>query len=335
MNSQKKKYKIAIVGATGAVGREMLAVLEARKFPVLEILPFASTQSAGKKIIFADQTYTCQPLKKGCFQGVDIVFFDASDEVSRLWVPEALSTGALVVDHSAAHRMNPEVALVVPEVNGETIGGHQLIAGPNCTTAQLVMVLKPLHDRFGLKRVLVSTYQSVSGAGTRAIEELKSQVLNPGSAKPEALKHPIAFNLIPHIGGFDSEGHTSEETKVMEETRKILNLPSLKIACTAVRVPTLYGHAEAVVAEFEKPVDLSAAKKVLESFPGVVLQDDPTQNLYPMNLTTSGRDDVYIGRLRRDPSVAHGLMFWIVADNLRKGAALNAVQIAERMIDAT
>jgi len=332
MSLKGKNLKIAVVGATGAVGREMLVVLEERKFPIKELVAFASPKSEGKSVHFAGKNHACRVLKKGCFDGLDIVFFDASDEVSREWVPEALKANALVVDHSAAHRMNAEIALVVPEVNGDAIQNHRLIAGPNCTTAQLVMVLKPLHDHFNLKRVLVSTYQSVSGAGTRAIDELKSQVLDPTISKPEVLKHPIAFNLIPHIGSFDQEGHTSEEKKIMEETRKILNLPSLKIACTSVRVPTLHGHAEAVTAEFEKPVDVAAAKKVLNGFPGIILQDDPITNLYPMNLTAVGKDEVFVGRLRKDPSVAHGLMFWIVADNLRKGAALNAVQIAERMI---
>jgi len=322
MRLKGKKLKIAVVGATGAVGHEMLRVLGERRFPISELIPFASAKSEGKTVSFMNESLPCKTLKKGCFLGVDIVFFDASDEVSRDWVNEALSANAIVVDHSGAHRMSADVPLVVPEVNGETIGSAKMVSGPNCTTAQLVMALKPLHDRFGLTRVSVSTYQSVSGAGTRAIEELKSH------------QGPHVFNLTPQIGSFDQDGVTSEENKVMQETKKILNLPNLKISCTAVRVPTLYCHAEVVSAEFSKPIDAKSARKVLAAFSGVVVQDDPELKLYPMNRTASHQDPVFVGRVRKDPSADNGILFWIVADNLRKGAALNAVQIAERMIDA-
>lgn len=322
MSLKGKKLKVAIVGATGAVGQEMLRVLGERKFSIAELVPFASAKSEGKLVSFLGHSLPCKTLQKGCFTGMDIVFFDASDEVSHAWVKEALSANALVVDHSGAHRMSSDVPLIVPEVNGNTMGSAKMVSGPNCTTAQLVMALKPLHDRFGLTRVSVSTYQSVSGAGSRAIEELKSH------------QGPHVFNLTPQIGSFDQDGVTSEEKKVMQETKKILNLPNLKISCTAVRVPTLYCHAEVVSAEFEKPIDAKSAREVLAAFPGVEVQDDLENKFYPMNRTASHQDPVFVGRVRKDPSADNGVLFWIVADNLRKGAALNAVQIAERMIDA-
>jgi len=335
-------FKIAIVGATGAVGREMIAVLESRPFPISNCVPFASPRSRGKPISLRGKSYACHVLEPGCFRGVDFAFFDASDEVSREWVSEALSAGAWVVDNSGVHRMDPETELSVPEVNGQGLdrlvaagaGARKLVAGPNCTTVQLVAALKPLSDRYGLKRVSVSTYQSVSGAGAAAMEELRAQLKSEatgGQVEAKVLKHPIAFNLIPQIGSFDAEGHTSEEKKVIEETRKILGLPRLPIACTAVRVPTLACHAESVSVELEKAFDLPDVRALLSNAPGVQLEDDPAQGRYPMNRDCAGRDPVYVGRLRRDPSLDHGLQFWVVSDNLRKGAALNAIQIAERI----
>lgn len=344
-----KSFKIAIVGATGAVGREMIDVLEKRNFPISDCLPFASSRSQGKKIKLQGREFTCQVLSKGCFAGVDFAFFDASDEVSKEWVPEALSSGGWVIDNSGTHRMNPEVELVVPEVNSDRLvklakeaqknpSTKKLIAGPNCTTIQLVTALKPISDRYGLKRVVVSTYQSVSGAGTEAMNELKEQLIaaavSPGKKlEAKALRHPIAFNLIPHIGSFDSEGYTSEEKKVIAETRKIMGLPNLPVSCTAVRVPTLSCHAESVNLELSKPfASIGEIRSVLAAGEGVVVQDEPSQALYPMNLTGSGQDPVYVGRLRKDPSAENGLHLWVVSDNLRKGAALNAVQIAERIV---
>lgn len=343
-----KAFKIAIVGATGAVGREMIDVLEKRSFPISDCLMFASPRSVGKKVKLQSREFPCQVMEKGCFAGVDIAFFDASDEVSKQWVPEALSAGAWVIDNSGTHRMNPEVELVVPEVNGDRLeklakdarsgsAAKRLVAGPNCTTIQLVTALKPLSDRYGLKRVVVSTYQSVSGAGTEAMNELKEQLVaaavSPGKKlEAKALRHPIAFNLIPHIGSFDSEGYTSEEKKVIAETRKIMGLPNLPVSCTAVRVPTLSCHAESVNLELSKPFTVSEVRETLSRGEGVVVQDDPSQALYPMNLTGSGKDPVYVGRLRIDPSTENGLHLWVVSDNLRKGAALNAVQIAERIV---
>lgn len=337
--STKGSYKVAIVGATGAVGREMLDVLDKRGFALSSLLLFASPRSLGKKIKFKNESFECQVLKSGCFDGVNFAFFDASDEISKQWVPEALKSGAWVIDNSATWRLDEKTPLVVPEVNAQSIknSSKKLIAGPNCTTAQLVMALKPLHDTFQLKRVIVSTYQSVSGAGTLAIEELKNQTVDYSQNKPltaKVLKHPIAFNCIPHIGSFDSEGHTSEEIKVIQETRKILNLPHLAVSCTAVRVPTLLGHAESVNVEFEKPCDVQKAKDALKKFKGIVVLDEPQNNSYPMNQNLT-KDDVLVGRIRKDPSCPNGLQFWIVSDNLRKGAALNALQIAESILAIT
>lgn len=338
-----KGYRIAIVGATGAVGREMIAILENRPFPISVCVPFASPRSRGKPITLRGRTYACHVLEKGCFQGIDFAFFDASDEVSREWVPEALAAGAWVIDNSGVHRMDSGTELSVPEVNGDRLDqlaargpqAKKLVAGPNCTTVQLVTALKPLLDRYGLKRVCVSTYQSVSGAGTAAMDELQSQlrsVLAGGKAEARVLKHPIAFNLIPQIGSFDADGHTSEEKKVIQETRKILGLPELAISCTAVRVPTLACHAESVNVELAKDFELSDIRDAFSNAPGVRVEDEPSQFRYPMNRDGAGQDPVYVGRIRRDPSHSHGLQFWVVADNLRKGAALNAIQIAERIV---
>ncbi len=339
---KKTGLTVAVVGATGAVGKEMLDALETRRFPYAELRLFASPRSVGHALECGGKTWKCEKLAKGCFAGVDFAFFDASDEISKEWVGEARTAGACVIDNSNTYRMDPAVSLVVPEINGHLLksgpAAGALFAGPNCTTAQLVMALKPLHDAFGLRRVIVSTYQSVSGAGAAAIAELRSQtgdVLAGREAKAVKLKHPIAFNCIPQIGGFltgADEGSTSEEKKVILETRKILGLPNLAVACTAIRVPTVACHAESVNAEFERKPDLAEARRVLEKFPGVELMDDPAGSKYPMNLHGAGHDPVYVGRVRADPSHPNGLQFWVVADNLRKGAALNAIQIAEALL---
>jgi aspartate-semialdehyde dehydrogenase len=288
-------------------------------------------------------------MKPGCFKGVDIAFFDASDAVSKEWVPRASEEGAWVVDNSASYRMESDVPLVVPEVNGKLVEEkvkrgvkalsprERIIAGPNCTTVQLVVALKPLADRFGLKRLVVSTYQSVSGAGTAAMEELETQTsaaLNDELLPPKAFSHPIAFNCIPQIGGFKDDGYTSEEHKLMAETRKILGLPELRVSATAIRVPTLSCHGESVNVEFEKPVSVEAAREVLSKSPGIVIRDEPGKMVYPMGIEAAGKDPVYVGRLRKDPSVGNGLNFWVVSDNLRKGAALNAIQVGEIIVRA-
>lgn len=318
----------------------MLDVLASRRFPYSELKLFASPRSDGKELRCGDRRWKCETLRKGCFEGVDFAFFDASDEVSKEWVSEARAAGAIVIDNSGTYRMDPEVPLVVPEVNGSLAKGATLIAGPNCTTIQLVVALKPLHERFGLKRVVVSTYQSVSGAGTAAMEELRTQtgeVLAGKTATARVLKHPIAFNCIPQIGSFVSgddehEGSTSEEKKVVVETRKILGLPNLRVACTAIRVPTFTCHAESVLCEFEKDPDPREAAEALSKFSGVSLVDQPKNFEYPMHVTGAKKDDVFVGRIRRDPSSERGLQFWVVSDNLRKGAALNAIQIAETIL---
>lgn len=339
---KKTGLNLAIVGATGAVGKVMLEVLAERRFPFSELRLFASSRSVGKELRCGDHKVKCRALEKGAFDGVDFAFFDASDEVSRTWVPEARAAGACVIDNSGTFRMGDETPLVVPEVNGNLLASltrkGALIAGPNCTTAQLVVALKPLHDRYGLKRVVVSTYQSVSGAGAAAVDELRIQtgeVLAGREAKASKLKYPIAFNLIPQIGGFLSgadEGATSEEMKVIQETRKILGLPNLAVACTAIRVPTVTCHAESVNAEFATKPDPTEARALLAKFPGIEIMDTPEKFQYPMNLSAAGNNPVYVGRIRRDPSHEMGLQFWVVADNLRKGAALNAIQIAESIL---
>jgi aspartate-semialdehyde dehydrogenase len=349
------RARIAVVGATGAVGREMFAILEERRFPFADVVPFASPRSEGKPIRLGDRTFPCQVLKPGCFDGIQLAFFDASDAVSREWVPQAAESGAWVVDNSATYRMEQDIPLLVPEVNMKALAAllkpgarptarQRIIAGPNCTTVQLVVALKPLHERFGLKRVVVSTYQSASGAGTAAMEELSQQakaLLNHAPrVAPQAFAHQIAFNTIPHIGGFKDDGYTSEEHKIIQETRKILELPALRITATSVRVPTLSCHGESVNIETEKPCSPEDARRALAEQAGVVLQDEPKRGVYPMPMPgpeggvegASGRDAVYVGRVRRDASVEHGLNLWIVSDNLRKGAALNAVQVGEKLL---
>lgn len=324
--------RIGVVGATGAVGTRLLSILEERKFAASELRLFASSRSVGKKISSQGREWSCGVLSPGCFDGLDWVFFDASDEISREWVPRALASGCKVIDNSAVYRMDPAVPLVVPEVNGtEAIAavrkGQKLLAGPNCSTVQLTAALAPLSSRCGLKRVVVSTYQSVSGAGSAAMDELSAQM--KGGQDRSIFPHRIAANLIPRIGKPGNDGFTSEEQKLMQESRKILGLPELAIVATAVRVPTFLSHAESVFVELERSFELSEISAIWKASPGLEWVDDPARDLYPTNETTAGRDGVSIGRLRRDPSVANGLCFWVVSDNLRKGAALNAVQIAE------
>jgi aspartate-semialdehyde dehydrogenase len=355
------KLKVAVVGATGAVGRVLLSILKERRFPVAELIPFASARSEGQAIEFDGKTYPCRTLKKGCFEGVDIAFFDASDAISKEWALHAAEAGAWVVDNSATFRMAEDVFLLVPEVNGDLLrdrlaqakksgeplsARERLIAGPNCTTAQLVVALHPIHERWGIQRVLVSTYQSASGAGSAAMDELSQQtsaVLQGKETTPQAFAHRIAFNCIPHIGGFKDDDFTSEEIKIIEESRKILRHPRLRVSATAIRVPTHACHGESVNVECEKPFEISEVRAALEAQPGIILQDDPSRKLYPMGAPgesspvegAAGRDAVYVGRIRKDHSViqgSHGLHLWVVSDNLRKGAALNAIQIGEILV---
>lgn len=332
---KQDRYTVAVVGATGAVGTEMIAVLESRHFPVARLVPLASERSTGKRVMFAGEDVAVETLSHDSFAGVDVALFSAGAEISREYGPIAAAAGALVVDNSAAFRMDPDIPLVVPEVNAEACRGWQkrgIIANPNCSTIQLVVVLKPIHDAATLKRVVVSTYQSTSGAGQAAMDELMTQVRDLFAGNdPTAtvLPHPIAFNCLPHIDSFLDNGYTKEEWKVIEESRKILGIPDLRVTATAVRVPVFVGHSESVNIETERPLAAAAAREILRAAPGIIVQDDPQQNDYPLARTVAGTDAVYVGRIRADVSTAHGLDLWIVADNLRKGAALNAIQIAE------
>lgn len=323
---------VGVVGATGAVGTRLLSILEERRFPVSELKLFSSPRSEGRVVRSLGRDWRCEVLRPGCFAGLDWVFFDASDEVSRDWVREALGSGAWVIDNSAVHRMDPSVPLVVPEVNGPELeksirAGKRLFAGPNCSTVQLTVALAPISRAFGLKRVVVSTYQSVSGAGSAAMDELAAQMA--GSRELSVFPHPIVGNLIPRIGRVLDDGFTSEEQKLMQETRRILGLSDLPVVASAVRVPTFLSHAESVFAELESAASIGRVREIFAASAGIELVDDPGRDLYPTNESTANRDCVSVGRLRLDPSVPHGLCFWVVSDNLRKGAALNAVQIAE------
>jgi aspartate-semialdehyde dehydrogenase len=337
--------KIAIVGATGAVGREVLKTLHQRpkSLDLAAIDLWASPRSAGNELIEGCHSYRIKALSDDTtLTGYDVVFFTAGSAIARSHGPRAAAAGALVIDNSSLFRMDTDVPLVVPEVNGATLelamgaGSRRIVANPNCTTAQMVVALKPLHDAFGLKRVVLSSYQAVSGKGQQGIEEFERQVNDFAHGQdPEAraFPHPIAFNCLPHIDVFDGDtGYTGEEKKVMAETKKIMGLPQLPVVATCVRVPVLNCHSESVNTEFERPVTVAEARRVLEAAPGVRLYDDPSKNQYPLATIVSGQDDVYVGRLRVDPSVPHGLALWIVGDNLRKGAALNAVQIMEEAL---
>ena len=327
--------RVALVGATGAVGREMMKILEERKFPLAELVLVASSRSAGKLIKFAGEELEVHDLDRFSFSGVDIVLSSPGASISRQYVPRAVEEGAVVVDNTSAFRMDPDVPLVVPEVNPEKIKEHRgIIANPNCSTIQLVAALKPLHDAARIKRVVVSTYQAVSGAGTKAVAELESQTkafLNGESFEPAAFPHRIAFNMIPQIDVFLDNGYTKEEMKMVEETKKIIGDASIRVSATAVRVPVFRGHSESVNLEFERPLSAGEAARILSGAPGIRVVDSPADALYPMPVDCEGRDEVFVGRLRGDDSVENGLNMWIVSDNLRKGAALNTIQIAEKL----
>jgi len=332
----KKKYKVAIVGATGLVGQEFIKVLEQRDFPVASMVLFASDRSAGKKLHFAGKEIEVQETAAESFQGIDIALFSAGAEISRYFSPIAAKSGAVVIDNSAAFRMVPTVPLVVPEVNPEDIKLHNgIIANPNCSTIQMVVVLYPLHKVNPIKRIIVDTYQSVSGTGSAAIEELTvqvKQVLNGQSVIPHVYPHQIAFNVLPEIDVFLDNGYTKEEWKMVEETRKIMHADEIAISATCVRVPVFTGHSEAVCVEFSQLMLPDDAQRILAQAPGVKVLDDPSISLYPQAWPSAGTDEVFVGRIRRDASHSNGLVMWVVADNLRKGAALNAVQIAEEMV---
>ena len=333
-----RTYTVAIVGATGAVGVEMIKVLERRQFPVGKLVLLASARSVGKTLPFNGTTVTVQELKEDSFTGVDIALFSAGAGISRKFAPFAVKAGAVVVDNSSEFRMNPDVPLVVPEINGGDVKLHKgILANPNCTTAITLMALYPLHKAFGVKRVIASSYQAVSGTGAQAIAELKSQVEAIVAGRPvekEVYPHQIAFNVLPHVDVFLDSGYTKEEMKMQNEARRIMHLPDFKASVTCVRVPVYRAHSISVNAEFERPVTVEEARKALTGVPGLTLVDDPAQNQYPLPLNAAETDDCQVGRIRPDCALDNGLAFWVAGDQLLKGAALNAVQIAEKLIEA-
>ncbi len=351
-------YKVAVVGVTGEVGKTFLKVLKERNFPVEELIPIASPRSRGKKIVFNGKEYTVKALEDfDSFKGIDIALFSAGGSTSKEWAPKFASDGAVVVDNSSAWRMEPDVPLVVPEVNPEDVKWHKgIIANPNCSTIQMVVALKPIYDEAGIKKIVVSTYQAVSGAGAKAIADLIRQTkafckaledrgigeenLTPEilveifKELPEAQKfpYPIAFDALPHIDRFFEDGYTREENKMLFETRKIMHDENIDVSATCVRVPVFYGHSESVSVQTEKEITPERAREVLSKAPGVVVVDNPQNNEYPLPIYATGRDEVFVGRIRSDRVFKPGLNMWVVADNIRKGAATNAVQIAELLI---
>jgi len=335
---KKEKYNVAIVGATGAVGEQMREVLDERQFPVGELRLLASERSVGQFLPFQSRQLPVEVLKADSFKGIDIGLFSAGGSVSAEFAPLAVAAGAVVVDNTSVFRMEPDIPLVVPEVNAKEIANYKtrgIIANPNCSTIQMVVALKPIHDAARIKRVVVSTYQSVSGAGRKAMEELSQQVaalFNGKEIEKTKFPHQIAFNCIPHIDAFMDGGYTKEEWKMIEETRKILGEPNLAITATTVRVPVFCSHSESVNVETYVKLSANEARRILREAPGVIVADEPENNVYPMAIDAAGKDATYVGRIREDKSVANGLNLWVVSDNLRKGAALNAVQIAEILI---
>jgi len=335
---KKKLYNIAVAGATGVVGKEILSILEERKFPIGEIRLLASERSAGGKVRFRGKDEVVRLLEKETFEGIDIGLFSPGASVSAIYAPKAAKAGCVVVDNTSQFRMDPDVPLVVPEVNPEAIGEYKkknIIANPNCSTIQMVVALKPIHDKFKIKRIVVSTYQSVSGAGREAMDELSDQVRAIFNMKPAAKKifpHQIAFNCVPQIDKFLPNGYTKEEMKMVNETKKIMGDDSIKVTATTVRVPVFIGHSECVNVETEKKISAEEVKAILKKAPGIKLVDDPDKGLYPTPLNCAGIDETLVGRIRQDDTVPNGINMWIVADNIRKGAALNAVQIAEVLI---
>jgi len=335
---KKEGYNVAVVGATGAVGNEMVSILEERNFPVNKLKLLASPRGAGTKMEFKGKSYTVEVLNENSFEGIDIGLFSAGGSVSEKFAPIAAKAGCVVIDNTSAFRMDPQVPLVVPEVNAHAISQYRnknIIANPNCSTIQMVVVLKPIHDVARIKRVVVSTYQAVSGTGKRAIQELENQVIaiyNQQEIKKEVYPHQIAFNCLPHIDVFFDNGYTKEEMKMVNETKKIMEDDSIRVTATTVRVPVFYGHSESVNIETEKKITANEVREILSKAPGVVVVDNPKKFEYPLPIYAAGRDETFVGRIREDESIPNGINMWIVADNIRKGAALNAVQIAEILI---
>ena len=337
MLKRKEKYVVSVVGATGAVGNEMVATLEERNFPVEKLRLFASERSEGKTLQFEGSDIPVETLKEDSFRGIDIALFSAGAERSKIWAPIAAQSGCVVVDNSSQWRMDPTVPLVVPEVNSHDLKWHKgIIANPNCSTIQMVVVLKPIHDVARIKRVVVTTFQSVSGTGKKAMDELLQQttdLLNFREVKCNVYPHQIAFNCLPHIDKFLENGYTKEEMKMVNETKKIMGDDSIRLTATTVRVPVFRGHSESINIETEKKLSADEARGVLSAAAGIVVFDAPEKNVYPLAIQVAGKDETYVGRIREDESIQNGLNLWIVADNLRKGAALNAVQIAEKLLE--
>jgi aspartate-semialdehyde dehydrogenase len=327
-----KKFNIAVVGATGLVGRKMIQVLEERKFPVEKLRLLASAKSAGTTIVFNGQSVDVDKLTKESFKEIDIALFSAGGAISKEFVPHAVKAGALVIDNSSTFRMDPDVPLIVPEVNPQDILKHKgIIANPNCSTIQMVVALKPLHDRWKIKRIVVSTYQGITGAGKKAVDQLEGELAKRTNVEKK-FPHPIAYNVLPQIDVFVDGGYTKEEVKMVNETKKIMGDNSIQVTATCVRVPVVGGHSESVNIEFEKQFKIEEVFDLLRKAPGITLQDDITKSIYPMPIWSHKKDDVFVGRIRRDETIANGLNLWIVSDNLRKGAATNAVQIVEEWI---
>jgi aspartate-semialdehyde dehydrogenase len=330
-----REFTVAVVGATGAVGNEMVATLEQRKFPVKSLRLLASEKSIGKTLTYKGAEIPVDELKEDSFKGVEIGLFSAGGSISQKFAPIAWQSGCVVVDNTSAWRMDPDVPLVVPEVNAHAIKDYKnkgIIANPNCSTIQMVVALKPLHDAAKIKRIVVSTYQAVSGTGKKAIHELETQVMdlfNSREITKKVYPHQIAFNCLPHIDVFIENGYTKEEMKMVNETKKILEDDSIRVTATTVRVPVFYGHSESVNVEFERPLSPDEARNLLKKAPGVIVADDPGKNIYPLAIYAAGKDETFVGRIRKDESIENGLNMWVVSDNIRKGAALNAVQIAE------
>jgi aspartate-semialdehyde dehydrogenase len=337
MLKKKEKYVVAVVGATGAVGNEMVATLDERNFPVGRLRLFASERSEGKTLQFEGSEIPVETLKEDSFKGIDIALFSAGAERSKIWAPIAARSGCVVVDNSSQWRMDPKVPLVVPEVNSHDLKWHKgIIANPNCSTIQMVVVLKPIHDVARIRRVVVTTFQSVSGTGKKAMDELLQQttdLLNFREVKCNVYPHQIAFNCLPHIDKFLENGYTKEEMKMVDETKKIMGDDSIGVTATTVRVPVFRCHSESINIETEKKLSANEAREVLSAAPGIVVFDAPEKNVYPLAIQVAGKDETYVGRIREDESIHNGLNLWIVADNLRKGAALNAVQIAEKLLE--
>lgn len=324
--------KLAIVGATGLVGQEILKVLEERAFPFSELYLVASAKSVGQTISFKGKDYSVRGIEEVCALAPDIAIFSAGGGTSLEWAPKFAEKGTIVIDNSSAWRMDPDKKLIVPEINGHVLKiDDRIIANPNCSTIQMVMALAPLHVKYRIRRIVVSTYQSVTGTGKEAVQQMMNerQGIDGGKVYP----HPIDMNALPHIDSFLDSGYTKEEMKMVNETRKILGDPTIGVTSTTVRIPAVGGHAESVNVEFREDFNLSEVRSTLASTPGVIVQDDPKNNVYPMPINSKGRDEVFVGRLRRDESQPNTLNMWIVADNLRKGAATNAVQIAEFMME--